>query len=175
MVQKPRTRHYQNNVNVRVSVTNFRVPLTAPRTSDRLDQNVSALRTFFVSLNSPQWARASSFTRFLDHTQRRISVGRTPLDEWSARRRDVYLTRQHSQQTDIYVSGGIRTHNLSSRAAENLRLRPRGHWNRPLRTFAAWNQRPQRQINKWRNEQEFYDIYTPYYNLHVHGSVHHHS
>jgi hypothetical protein len=31
--------------------------------------------------DSPQWARASSFTRFLDHTQRRITVGRTPLDE----------------------------------------------------------------------------------------------
>jgi len=29
-----------------------------------------------------------SFTSFLDHTQQRITVGRTPLDEWSARRRD---------------------------------------------------------------------------------------
>jgi len=28
---------------------------------------------------------------FLDHTQRRTTVGRTPLDEWSARRRDFYL------------------------------------------------------------------------------------
>ena len=39
--------------------------------------------------NSPHWARASSFTRFLDHTQRRTTVGRTPLDEWSARCRDL--------------------------------------------------------------------------------------
>jgi hypothetical protein len=31
--------------------------------------------------DSPQWDRASSFTRFLDHTQRRTTVGRTPLDE----------------------------------------------------------------------------------------------
>jgi len=31
--------------------------------------------------DSPQWARASSLTRFLDHTQRRTTVGRTPLDE----------------------------------------------------------------------------------------------
>jgi len=31
--------------------------------------------------DSPQWARASSFTRFLDHTQRRNKVGRTSLDE----------------------------------------------------------------------------------------------
>jgi len=27
-------------------------------------------------------------------------------------------------------SGGIRTHNLSRWAAEDLRLRPRGHWDR---------------------------------------------
>ena len=31
--------------------------------------------------DSPQWARASSFTRFLDYTERRNTVGRTPLDE----------------------------------------------------------------------------------------------
>ena len=29
------------------------------------------------------------FLMFLDHTQRRTTVGRTPLDEWSARRRDL--------------------------------------------------------------------------------------
>ena len=80
--------------------------------------------------SSPQWARASSFTRFLDHTQRRATVGRTPLNEWSARRRDLYLTTQHSQQTDIHAPGGIRTHNLSRRAAADVRLRPRGHWDR---------------------------------------------
>ena len=38
--------------------------------------------------------------------------------------------KQHSQQTNIPVPGGIRTHNRSRRAAEDLRLRPRGHWNR---------------------------------------------
>jgi hypothetical protein len=34
----------------------------------------------------------ASFTRFLHHTQRSTTVDRTPLDEWSARRRDLYLT-----------------------------------------------------------------------------------
>ena len=29
---------------------------------------------------------------FLDHTQRRTTIGRTPLNEWSARRRDLFLT-----------------------------------------------------------------------------------
>jgi len=42
--------------------------------------------------DSPRWARVSSNTRFIDHTQRRTTVGRTPLDERSARRRDLYLT-----------------------------------------------------------------------------------
>jgi len=40
--------------------------------------------------DSPQWAMAFSFTRFLDHT-RRTTVGRTTLDEWSAHRRDLQL------------------------------------------------------------------------------------
>ena len=30
---------------------------------------------------APQWATASSFTMFLDHTQRLNTLGRTPLDE----------------------------------------------------------------------------------------------
>ena len=37
---------------------------------------------------------------------------------------------QHSKQTDIHAPGRIRTHDLSRRAAEDLRLRPRGHWDR---------------------------------------------
>ena len=36
---------------------------------------------FFGGATVPQWARASSFTRFLDHTQRRTTVDRDPLDE----------------------------------------------------------------------------------------------
>jgi hypothetical protein len=35
---------------------------------------------------------------------------------------------QRSQQTNIHAPGGIRTHNLSRRAAAHLRLRLRGHW-----------------------------------------------
>ena len=46
--------------------------------------------------DSPQWARASSFTRFLDHTQRRTTLGRTPLDEWLARHTDLYLTTHNT-------------------------------------------------------------------------------
>ena len=52
---------------------------------------------FVFGKKSPQWDRACSFTRFLDHIKRRSTVGRTPLDEWSARRRDP--TWQHTTLT----------------------------------------------------------------------------
>jgi len=85
---------------------------------------------FLFWCNSPRWARASSFTRFLDHTQRRTAVGRPPLDEWSTRREDLYLT---TLKTDRHpCPGGIRTHNLSRRAAADLSLRPRCHWDQPV-------------------------------------------
>jgi len=85
--------------------------------------------------NSLQLAKTSSFFRFLDHTQRHTTVGRTPLDEWPDRRRDFYLTAQHSKQTDNHAPSGIRNHNLSKRAAADARLRPRGHWDRHCYTF----------------------------------------
>jgi hypothetical protein len=38
---------------------------------------------------------------FIDHTQRRTTVGRTPLDERSARRRDFYLTTRDTHNRQI--------------------------------------------------------------------------
>ena len=57
--------------------------------------------------DSPQWTMASSVTKFLDHTQRRTTVSRTPLVEWSARRRDLYLTTHntHNRQTCMLQVG----------------------------------------------------------------------
>jgi hypothetical protein len=84
-------------------------------------------------LCSPAHAMASSLTRFLDHTQRRATVSRTTLDEWSARRRDLYLTTHNRQH--IHAPGGIRTHDHSRRAAVDLRFRPRGHWDRHIQAL----------------------------------------
>ena len=42
---------------------------------------------------------------------------------------------QHSQQTDIHASGGIRTDNPNKRAAADPRLRPRGHCDRRLDVY----------------------------------------
>jgi hypothetical protein len=41
-----------------------------------------------------------------------------------------HYTLTHSQETDIYASGGIRMRNPSMRAATDPRLRPRGRWDR---------------------------------------------
>ena len=60
---------------------------------------------------------ASSFLRFLDHTQRHITVGRIPLDKWSARRRDLYLKTHntHNRQTSMPPVGFEPTISASER------------------------------------------------------------
>jgi hypothetical protein len=59
---------------------------------------------FFLRRCCPKRAMASVF-RFLDHTQRGTTVGRTPLDEWSARRRSLYLHNQRKRRTSISSVG----------------------------------------------------------------------
>jgi len=58
---------------------------------------------FFLWRCGLTWSMASSFLKFLDLTQLRITIGRTPLDAWSARRRDLYLTTHntHNRQTSM--------------------------------------------------------------------------
>jgi hypothetical protein len=99
-------------------------------------------RFFPLRCKSPQWARASSLWRLHDHTQVRHT---TPLDEWSARRRDLYLTTPniHNRETST-APGGIRTHNRIKRAAADPRLSSRGRWDRPaldteLIQTSVWN------------------------------------
>ena len=77
---------------------------------------------------------ASSFLRFfLDHTQRHTTVGRTFSGRViSSSQRPLPDNTEHSQQTNINAPGGIRNHNLSRRAATDLRLRLRGHWDQQL-------------------------------------------
>ena len=48
---------------------------------------------------------ASSFLRLRDHTQGHTTVGRTHLDEWSARRRDLYLTTRNTYNRQISQAG----------------------------------------------------------------------
>ena len=84
--------------------------------------------------------KLSCHSLFLHHRQRRTAVDRTPLDERSARRRDLYLTTHntHNRQTSM-PPGGIRTHNLSRRTAADLRLWTCGHWDRQMKTLLQQN------------------------------------
>jgi hypothetical protein len=82
------------------SATGRKKNYSNPYTCDRY-----LIFNIFFSLwrNSPTRARANSFARFLDHTQWHTTVGRNPLDERSARRRDLYLTTHntHNRQTSM--------------------------------------------------------------------------
>ena len=60
------------------------------------------------------------------HHSRQVSSGQVI----SSSQRPLPDNAQHSQQTNIHASSGIRTHDLSRRAAAVLRLRPRGHQDR---------------------------------------------
>jgi hypothetical protein len=48
-------------------------------------------------------SRCRGFLIPLDHTQTHTTVGRTPLDEGSARRRDLYLTTQKLYKRQIFM------------------------------------------------------------------------
>ena len=65
------------------------------------------------------------FLMFLDHTQRRTTVGRTPLDERSARRRDLKLTTHdtHNRQISMPPVGFEPTISASERPAAAHLLR----------------------------------------------------
>jgi len=63
--------------------------------------NVFQSVTSFLWRCDPTRVMASSFLRFLDHTQRRTTVGRTPLDKWSVRRRDLYLATHNTHNRKI--------------------------------------------------------------------------
>ena len=55
---------------------------------------------------------------------RGTTINMSLLDEWPARRMDLYLATHNTNNS------GIRTHNLSRWATADLRLIPRGHWDR---------------------------------------------
>ena len=96
------------------------------------------IHTLFLWRYGPTRTMTSSFMRFVDLTQRRITGGRTPLDERIARRRDLYLTTHSTHNRHPYPDG-IRTHNLSRRVAAHLRLRPRVHWDLCIYTHILHN------------------------------------
>ena len=120
--------------NPRLPVAWQPVPFTSRKTCWNSDESKSTrycrVAPFITMAGQPYWAKASSLSRFHDHTQtydtRFVSSG------WriSPSQRTVPDITQHSQRTDIYASGRIRTGNPSNWAAADARFRPRGHWDR---------------------------------------------
>jgi hypothetical protein len=88
----------------------------------KLDLNIG----LFLWRYSLTRANTTSFLRSVDHTQldTHTTHDRTPLNKWSARRRDHYLhNTQQTQETNIHALCMIRTRNPSNQAASYLRLR----------------------------------------------------
>jgi len=61
---------------------------------------------------------------------RHTTLGRIPLDEWSAWPKNIYLTTHDSHDRQISTPRRIWFRNSIMRAAADARLRPRGHWDR---------------------------------------------
>jgi hypothetical protein len=90
----------------------------------RLDPNY----IYVLLFQSPQRQLVGQDLLFIDaprsRTAKHTTLGRTPLNEWSARPDNMH----HAQQTNMHDFGGIRTRKPSYLAAANPHLRPRGHW-----------------------------------------------
>jgi hypothetical protein len=69
-------------------------------------------------------------SRLPDHTQTHHTRWDSSGRVMSSSQRPLPENTQHSQETDIHVPGGIRTHDPSKRTAAGLSLRPRDRWNR---------------------------------------------
>jgi hypothetical protein len=112
----------------------FRERISA-RVTDSSNKAVKFIHSF-TDACSPGWTFGLHFRGFLiTHIQ---THGRTPLDEWSDRRRGLYLhrTTQHINTTDKHpYPSGIRTRDPSNQVAADLRLRSRGHWDRRLNSL----------------------------------------
>ena len=94
---------------------------------------------FFMALAAQSLTMASSFLRFYEitHNDTPQSVGLL----WTSDQPVAETcTWQHTTlTTNIHAPGGIRTQNLSRRAAADLRLRPRGHWDRLFNVLVVQN------------------------------------
>jgi hypothetical protein len=76
-----------------------------------------AVSFFFLLAQQPPLGQYLLIHEILDHTQRRTTVSRTPLDEESVRRSDLYLATHNTRQTyrppvgfELTISAGERPH-----------------------------------------------------------------
>ena len=129
-----------NNKNIRYSHSLIYVPINTVRCLESLilikfrlasgsitvsfARHSSILSSWF---DSPSWPRPPHHWAF-EITLRHSTLAKTPLEKWSARRRDLYpITQGILTKDDINAPGRIRTHIFSKQATANPCLRPRGH------------------------------------------------
>jgi hypothetical protein len=96
---------------------------------------------YFVAQKPLTWVQAASLLTFLDHTILGThTLGRTPLNEWSARRRGRYLPNtQQTQKKNIHALSEIRTRDPKIQVAADQRLRPHSHRDRLTCPFCILN------------------------------------
>jgi hypothetical protein len=113
-------------------ITGLRADIwTRDHSKTKQEFSVSELRhlkktqMFRFSYGTTSHVRLLSFSvfKFLNHTETHV---RTPLDEWWARRRSLYLHRT-TQEKNIHALSRIRTRDSSNQVGAELRLRPLGH------------------------------------------------
>ena len=94
-------------------------------------KNSGILTSFLLQLTSTIYCKWRELCLHLVTFKDTYIIGTSPPNKGSARRRGLYLhNTQHSHDANIHAAGRIRTHNTGKRAPADLRLRPRGHWDR---------------------------------------------
>jgi len=84
-----------------------------------------------ISFLSVTQQHNSGLRLLIAEVPRSHTPGRTPLNEWSARRWVRYLhNTQQTKETNINAISGIRTRNPSGQPTAEIRLRRHGHRDR---------------------------------------------
>ena len=100
---------YYYNINLEAPVTATFCSLTNffTRTLLAIKYSNYTMHCLFLSQQPPIKPGLPHSRRFLDHKQRRTTVDRTPLDEWSVCGRDLYLTihNTHNRETSMLSVG----------------------------------------------------------------------
>jgi len=82
---------------------------------------------FFLWRNSPKSGLGRPNVQvYAWHAITHTHTGRTPLDEWSTRRRGRHLLNKYKTQP-IHALSGAQTRGPGNQAAADSRLRPQGH------------------------------------------------
>ena len=86
------------------------------------------VKTMFVTMvQQPLGGQGPPHYRAFTITLGHPTIGTTPLDEWSVRLRDLYLTT-HNTRDRHHTPRGIRSRYPSKRTAADPHFRPRNNW-----------------------------------------------